>query len=567
MLRQPSLFDFVPDEVVQAVDKMANSSSEDRGAVFTKRTIVDFILDLAGYVTSANLVNLRILEPSFGNGNFVFPIVDRLLATIPLNSRKSKDIVPQLAGCIRGVELHQATFTETQKKLLKKLEDSGFRKVDSEELVSKWLVSGDFLLSEFDESFDVVVGNPPYLRQERIPEALLLEYRKRFSTIYDRADLYIPFIEHSLNQVSEGGRLCFICADRWMKNKYGGPLRKMVAESFRLKAFASMTGVDAFHDEVSAYPAITLISREESGPTRVAKLTGEDAPSLKVFAKNLTEGILVESEDIQELENIARGSDPWLLEPSIALNVVRRLEATYPLLEEAGCKVGIGVATGADRVFIGPYDSLDVEDTRKLPLAMTKDITNGVIEWKGLGVVNPYEGDGTLASLEDYPRFKRYLRAREAEITARHVAKKTPSSWYRTIDRIYPELAATPKLLIPDIKGDANIAYEMGILYPHHNLYYITSQHWDLHALKTVLSSGIAKLFVGTYTTKMRGGYFRFQAQYLRKIRLPEWNSVPTNTKRLLIETCSLANPEACNDAVCVLYGISKDERKLLGWR
>jgi len=567
MLRQPSLFDFVPDEVVQAVEKMANSPSEDRGAVFTKRTIVDFILDLAGYVTSAKLVNLRILEPSFGNGDFVFPIVDRLLATIPLNSRKSNNTVAQLANCIRGVELHQATFAETQEKLLKKLEDSGFRKVDSEELVSKWLVSGDFLLSEFDESFDVVVGNPPYLRQERIPEALLLEYRRRFSTIYDRADLYIPFIEHSLNQVSEGGRLCFICADRWMKNKYGGPLRKMVAESFRLKAFASMTGVDAFHDEVSAYPAITLISREESGPTRVAKVTREDAPSLQVFAKNLTEGILVESEDVQELKGIAKGSDPWLLEPSTALNVVRRLEAIYPLLEEVGCKVGIGVATGADKVFIGPYDSLDVEDARKLPLAMTKDITNGVIEWKGLGVVNPYEEDGSLASLEDYPRFKRYLLNREAEITARHVAKKTPSSWYRTIDRIYPELAGTPKLLIPDIKGDANIAYESGTLYPHHNLYYITSQHWDLHALKTVLSSGIAKLFVGTYTTKMRGGYFRFQAQYLRKIRLPEWSSVPANTKRLLIETCSLANPEACNDAVCVLYGISKDERKLLGWR
>jgi len=85
--------------------------------------------------------------------------------------------------------------------------------------------------------------------------------------------------------------------------------------------------------------------------------------------------------------------------------------------------------------------------------------------------------------------------------------------------------------------------------------------------LKTVLSSGIARLFVATYTTKMRGGYFRFQAQYLRRIRLPEWKSVPAKTKRLLIETCSIANPEACNEAVSVLYGISKEERNLLGWQ
>jgi hypothetical protein len=181
--------------------------------------------------------------------------------------------------------------------------------------------------------------------------------------------------------------------------------------------------------------------------------------------------------------------------------------------------------------------------------------------------VNPYEDDGSLASLDEYPRFKKYLLARKAEITARHVAKKSPNRWYRTIDRIYPDLARKPKLLIPDIKGEANVVYEPGILYPHHNLYYITSQDWDLHALKTVLSSGIAKLFVATYTTKMRGGYYRFQAQYLRKIRLPEWKSVPVKTKQLLIETCSIANPEACNEAVGVLYGISKEERKLLGWR
>ena len=567
MLKQPSLFEFLPSAVVDAVERLSSSPSEDRGAVFTKPHIVDFILDLSGYLTNGNLLELRILEPSFGRGDFLFPIIDRLLETVPQDCRAKDTTIAQLANCIRCVELHQATFDETKQKLLAKLSDNGFRTVDSTELVRSWLLAGDFLLSEFDEPFDIVVGNPPYLRQERIPEALLSEYRRRFSTIYDRADLYVPFIEHSLNQVAEGGKLCFICADRWMKNKYGGPLRKLVADSFRLTAYANMIGVDAFHEEVTAYPAITLISREASGPTRVAKVTRIDQPSLAKLAKTLTAKKFNASEDMQQMENVTKGSDPWLLESSTEFEIVRRLEALHPTLEEAGCKVGIGVATGADKVFIGPYDSLDVEDDRKLPLAMTRDITSGEVHWKGFGIVNPYEDDGSLASLDEYPRFKKYLLARKAEITARHVAKKSPNSWYRTIDRIYPDLASKPKLLIPDIKGEANVVYEPGILYPHHNLYYITSQHWDLHALKTVLTSGIAKLFVATYTTKMRGGYYRFQAQYLRKIRLPEWKSVPVKTKQLLIETCSIANPEACNEAVGVLYGISKEERKLLGWQ
>lgn len=567
MLKQPLLFEFIPDEVLEAVCELSNSPSEDRGAVFTKRPIVDFVLDLAGYVASSDLLGVRILEPSFGKGDFLFPIVNRLLDTIPIESRKDASTIAKLSDCIRGVELHKDTFSETQQELIAKLVESGFHKADSKALVKAWLRAGDFLLSEFGDPFDIVVGNPPYLRQERIPDVLLAEYRRRFQTIYDRADLYVPFIEHSLNQLASGGKLCFICADRWMKNRYGGPLRKMVSDSFCLSAYANMTGIDAFHDEVTAYPAITLISREASRPTRIAKVKSLDASSLEGIAKKLTSKIFKPSEDIQQLENVIQGTSPWLLESNFEVEIVRKLETLYPTLEQAGCKVGIGVATGADKVYIGPYDSLDVEDARKLPLAMTKDIAEGVVAWRGYGIVNPYEDDGSLASLDAYPRFKKFLLARKPEITKRHVAKKSPNNWYRTIDRIYTELAATPKLLVPDIKGEANVVYESGKLYPHHNLYYITSQDWDLHALKTVLSSGIAKLFVATYTTKMRGGYFRFQAQYLRKIRLPNWGSVPAETKRVLIETCSIENPEACNEAVSLLYGITKDERRLLGWQ
>jgi len=73
---------------------------------------------------------------------------------------------------------------------------------------------------------------------------------------------------------------------------------------------------------------------------------------------------------------------------------------------------------------------------------------------------------------------------------------------YRTIDRIYPAISHRPELLIPDIKGHAHIVYENGQFFPHHNLYFITSDDWDLKALQqAVLQSGIAYLFVSGYTT------------------------------------------------------------------
>jgi len=149
-------------------------------------------------------------------------------------------------------------------------------------------------------------------------------------------------------------------------------------------------------------------------------------------------------------------------QPSLAL--VRRLESEFPTLEQAGCGVGIGVATGADQVFIGPMDELDVEDARKLPLVMTRDILDGSVNWRGLGVVNPFEEDGTLAEFSRYPRFAKFMESHGEKLKARHCAKRGNGSWYRTIDRITPSLARRPKLLIPDIKGTAHIVLEAGPL-------------------------------------------------------------------------------------------------------
>jgi hypothetical protein len=91
---------------------------------------------------------------------------------------------------------------------------------------------------------------------------------------------------------------------------------------------------------------------------------------------------------------------------------------------------------------------------------------------------------------------------------------------------VYPELVTKPKLLIPDIAGANEVAYDEGRFYPHHNLYFVTSDSWNLEVLGGLLSSRVALFFVWSYAVKMRGGYLRFQAQYLRRIRLPAPDSL-----------------------------------------
>lgn len=560
-VHQADLFGDCP--VTDAVLALATAGGEQRGAVFTKKEVVDFILDLAGYTTDRPLMDLRLLEPSFGNGDFLLLAIDRLLDCWAASGRPEPQL--NLRDAICAVELHRESFEVTYRAVVVRLEASGIPSHVAEDLADQWLVYGDFLLAPIVGLFDFVVGNPPYIRQELIADALMAEYRARYRTIYDRADIYIPFIERSLYLLSPSGRLGFICTDRWMKNRYGAPLRQFITNGYFLKFYVDMVNTAAFHTEVSAYPAITIIEKSKPGPTRIARQPLLEKRELAKLAATLHGNTPPSpSSGVTTIERLASGADPWILESSGLLDLVRRLENEYPTLEEAGCKVGIGVATGADSAFIGKYDAMDVEVDRKLRLTTTGDLVNGELEWRGLGVLNPFESDGRLADLDQYPRFARYLNLHRAAIEGRHVAKKNPNNWYRTIDRIYPELAAMPKLLIPDIKGEAHITFENSGLYPHHNLYYITSKDWDLQILQAVLMSGIAHMFVSLYSTKMRGGYLRFQAQYLRRIRIPHWNQVPASVRERLVEALKTRDKSALDNAAFDLYGLTEEERASL---
>ncbi len=526
--------------------------------MFTKPEVVASLLDLAGYTTDQPLHNLRLLEPSFGAGDFLLAAVDRLLHAFT-RAGHSPQSASILHPALRAVEIHEPSFATTRAALHHRLLAWGATTSDADALCDTWLLHADFLLTPLPGTFNIVVGNPPYVRQERIPGPQLAEYRRRYATIYDRADLYIPFFERGLQLLAEHGRLAFICANRWLKNRYGGPLRGLIAREFHLSHYIDMEGTDAFHSEVSAYPAITVIRRGPGTMTRIAR-----RPQVGHALGELTRVMITpgpaQDPRIEDIEHAVQGSEPWLLDAAEQLQVLRRLERDFPLLEAAGCKVGIGVATGADRIFIGDHAALPVEPTRKLPLLMAHDLQAGAIVWGGKGVVNPFEADGSLASLDDYPAFGKYLRQHATLLGKRHVAQRR-EGWYRTIDRIYTELTATPKLLIPDIKGEPMVVLDDGQYYPHHNLYHVTSTRWDLRALATVLRSSIAVLFVSTYCVKMSGGFLRFQAQYLRRIRVPPWEAI-SGPQRAALIAAAPTDRAAIDHATFAAFGLTRAEAR-----
>jgi hypothetical protein len=255
------------------------------------------------------------------------------------------------------------------------------------------------------------------------------------------------------------------------------------------------------------------------------------------------------------LPNWFDSSTSWPSGNPANLALLADLERRMPPLEDptTGTRVGIGVATGADDVYITSDPDL-VERERLLPLLTTRDITNGTAQWSGTYLVSPWD-DGRLVDLADYPRMAQYLGSRH-EVRARHVALKNPKRWFRTIDRVEPGLLERDKLVIPDLKSFIHPVIDRGTTYPHHGLYFVTSDGWDLEVLGGLLLSDVAELFVAMYCVRMRGGCYRFQAQYLRRIRVPELSSVGRRSQDQLRKAFEERDRDRANAVAREVYGL-----------
>ncbi|MFC3198123.1 Eco57I restriction-modification methylase domain-containing protein [Parapedobacter deserti] len=524
------------------------------GEVFTRPEVVAFMLDLGGYTIDKPLYTYSVLEPSCGEGDFVIPIVKRLLQCYQHHVGISEHTVTDLKDALRAVELNRFNVTHTRDRVIDELLEYGVGPDQASYLANQWILNQDFLLCELDTKFTHVFGNPPYVRLESILPDRLAAYRKSHQTMTERADLYVPFIERSLSLLAENGTLTFICADRWIKNKYGARLRALIAEQYHLHAYINLSETPAFKKEVDAYPGIFVIQNKKPSSTWVIDRS-PDIADLPTLYTSLNQSREVETCD-RRRSDFVNGAAPWILNSRSTQQIVSQIERNFPLINEAGCTIGIGSATGADHIFIGKKAELDVEDDRLIPLVKTKDLATGQIQWPGNFLINPYGEDGSLVNLEEFPKLRNYFHQNEERLKNRYCAKKQPDKWYKTLDRVYPSLQFTPKLLIPDIKQELFTVFDTGEFYPHHNLYYIATDDWDLRALQAVLSSDIPKLFLSSYAVKMRGGYLRMQAQYLRRLRLPKWNDVNSSVKQKLITAFTTSDSLLGNTATNEMYGL-----------
>ena len=382
--------------------------AREAGVVYTKPWMVELVLDLAGYLPEKRLAEMVALEPSAGDGAFLSAMVRRLVESCERHGAP----LAKATAALQAFEIDPEAAEKAVRIVQETLASLRVPPVTAEKLARGWIKVGDFLEASLCFPIaDFVIGNPPYIRVEEIPEKKAAMYRNGFSAMRGRADIYVAFYQAALLQLKPRGVCAYICADRWMLNDYGSTLREFITtEGYNVRHIIEAHDVQAFESEVSAYPTVTIISREDQGPVIVSKaLPGIETENRARLVKSVEGAVSNAALRSARFNDWFYGNEPWPCSSPEALKLLKHLEvACLPLeCKTTGTKIGIGVATGADKVFISP-NKPEIESDRILPLALPSDLKDGKVQWSGQCMANPWNAKG-LVDLTEYPRLKQHL--------------------------------------------------------------------------------------------------------------------------------------------------------------
>lgn len=390
--------------------------------------------------------------------------------------------------------------------------------------------------------FDVVLGNPPYIRQGELETRFKQHLAHAYSAHEAKADLYVYFIELGMRLLRPGGLLTFIVKNKWLRASYGKPLRQLLSKKHLLH-LVDFGDLPVFPDAI-AYPLILEAQNspsEEKYDVRVAEV--ERLPTPEDFQTEVYAALRPLSSRF-----LSPDRSRWLLALPKEQDLLDRLDSTGSTLGDVvGDKIFNGIKTGLNEAFVIDADTrtqLITDDPRseevirifaegedlkyyqavpqeQFLIVVKKGWTRLEQGWKqdhkGKWHKPAKEKHPTpLAALEaNYPAIAKHLKPFEKAATKR--GDKGDYWWELRACDYYPAFEK-PKILLPDITPVPTFLPDNQATYLTNSAYFIAS---DSMFLVGILNSRVARFYFNHTLAKVRGGYLRFFAQDLSPFPLP----------------------------------------------
>jgi adenine-specific DNA-methyltransferase len=419
------------------------------------------------------------------------------------------------------------------------------------------------------KGFDVVIGNPPYIRQEEI-SAVKPYLQQHYATFAGTADLLVYFIERGMAVLKAGGQFTFIISNKFMRANFGAPLRKWL-QQHRLLEILDFGDLPVF--EATTYPSI--LSMQKTAPT--GEFRAANIPSLP----SEDFGAFVAQHRFRSSQS-ALSPEGWTLAGDQVQRLLDKLRSQgKPLGEYVGGKIYRGVLTGLNEAFVidaTTRERLIAEDPRSAevikPFLAGRDVKRYVKPRADKYLIFARRG----IRIEEYPAILRHLEQykdrlvpRPKDFTGKDWSGRKPGTyqWYEIQDAVdYWGEFERPKILWPGISADITaFAFDQDALYGNDNNQMIITS--DM-ALLGILNSSVGKFYLKNTCDFVRGGFARLKIIYVASLPIPEDRNGVFEEIRGLVEkiiegpsspiTLHPSLTQAIDRLVYELYGLTEGE-------
>jgi type I restriction-modification system DNA methylase subunit len=573
----------------QVVDKRAKRKAQ--GIYYTPQFVVRYIVEqtlgrLLEEQDYGKARQVKVLDPACGSGSFLieaFDVLDRYLAEVRGQNAASAagDIhdfarrMEILTGNLYGVDLDaQAVEIARLNLLLKAVNQRGelprlenIRQGNSlisgtpEELKAAFGANWrDKHLFNWDEQFprimdrggfDVIVGNPPYIRIQTLPKDDAAWYGDHYQAAGGSYDIYVLFVERALELLRPGGIFGMILPNKFFTASYGEGLRKLLSKQKAVWRVVDFEDAQVF--EFSTTYTCLLFLRKEPTPKVTYVPAGDwlkaqpDQPALLPddLPETLTDGKRL-------------GKEPWVFVPDEEAELLEKLEAVGTGLGEAGARIYQGIRTSANDIYVLESVStaghtwrlrskaldkqVELEPSLLRPFLRGEEIKRYMPTQPARYVIIPYQVVGDQVELisperlrTQFPLTWDYLEANREALEQRERGRMKHEGWY---GYVYPknlERFSRSKLMTPDIAPSASFAFD-----PDGEYYFVSGYGISLDTFREsslyilgLLNSRLLDFFFKRVSTKLRGGFYRYFTQFIERLPIRRINfDDPTDVAR-----------------------------------
>ena len=473
------------------------------------------------------------------------------------------------------------------------------------------------------DGFDIVIGNPPYVQLQNNGGALAQKYEEQeYKTFARTGDEYCLFYERGWQLLKDGGHLCFITSNKWMRAGYGEKTRAFFAKNTNPILLIDFAGVKIF-ESATVDTNILLFGKEKNQKKTICAVTNkENKDSVKKLSNFVQQ---------QHTVNAFASSDSWVILSPIEQSIKQKIEAVGVPLKDWDIQINYGIKTGCNEAFIittdkrneilaNCKDEAERKRTEELirPILRGRDIKRYGYNWANLYLIATFPA--RHYDIEQYPAVKSYLLSYAEDYLRKNgcekvadnyladyckqklsqtgkfivingkeviicnkkekARKKTSNKWFETQDSIsYWEDFDKPKVVYMEIQTNNPkegypfpcFSFDYKGCIALNTAYIMCSDKIDIRYILGVLNSKMGNFLVKLYVTQLQERQFRMLAQYVNKF------PIPNPSKDQLTQVASLVTTEMKNPSMVLeqkidlidlivydLFHLDKQERKFI---